>query len=98
MRARCSNQQIRPAPHIEKRAGFMLYWFRDFGQSRDYSVSSWVTTAPPIAATTAETFTTLCVSLSTQAVFLSAPPSAEVISEEHTSELQSPMYLVCRLL
>src|SRR5437763_5542700 len=26
------------------------------------------------------------------------PSSADVRSEEHTSELQSPMYLVCRLL
>src|SRR5437764_10909810 len=29
---------------------------------------------------------------------LAAEPGARVRSEEHTSELQSPMYLVCRLL
>ena len=28
----------------------------------------------------------------------SGEPKVEVRSEEHTSELQSPMYLVCRLL
>src|SRR5437764_11909736 len=27
-----------------------------------------------------------------------SPPSPAIRSEEHTSELQSPMYLVCRLL
>jgi hypothetical protein len=46
----------RPASHLEKRAGFVLskLWMR-----QGYSLSSWVTTAPPIAATTAEPFTTL---------------------------------------
>ena len=29
---------------------------------------------------------------------LASPEDVEVRSEEHTSELQSPMYLVCRLL
>src|ERR1017187_9443114 len=32
------------------------------------------------------------------AAFLAARRSGEPRSEEHTSELQSPMYLVCRLL
>src|SRR5437764_5437242 len=32
------------------------------------------------------------------AVPVSPPSSAQPRSEEHTSELQSPMYLVCRLL
>src|SRR5437762_10199687 len=29
---------------------------------------------------------------------LTRPPDVDARSEEHTSELQSPMYLVCRLL
>src|SRR5437762_8515397 len=36
--------------------------------------------------------------MTTLQMALNAPPECTVRSEEHTSELQSPMYLVCRLL
>jgi hypothetical protein len=45
-------------PLLDGRSG-PVFVLSEFWIKQGYSVSSWVTTAPPIAATTAEAFTTL---------------------------------------
>src|SRR2546426_1977633 len=88
------------------------FFFQAEDGIRDYKVTGVQTCALPISQNASVSshprvlspqsgFTQICVSSRTRAMFLSAPVISVVAgtrSEEHTSELQSPCNLVCRLL
>src|SRR5437762_5016305 len=58
----------------------------------------WPLTAPPPRETPPRRVSTCCPRSHSQSRALGHRITRNARSEEHTSELQSPMYLVCRLL
>src|SRR5690242_21160195 len=74
---------------------FFFFFFNDTATTEIYTLS--LHDALPIS-TTSETRSTCSASANTSSPWISGPSPRRSRSEEHTSELQSHVNLVCRLL
>src|SRR5258708_10234375 len=74
----------------------LFFFFNDTATTEIYTLS--LHDALPISAWTSGDIAQLIYSQATSGAFFTFETSTEPRSEEHTSELQSPDHLVCRLL